>query len=693
MSNRLSVDIGGTFTDVALLVNNPAGATLTTTKVLTTYDDPARGVMQGVEEVLQRAGQAAQSVSLILHGTTLATNALIERQGAKTGLITTAGHRDVLEMAFENRFEQYDVNIERAEPLVPRHLRLGVAERVAADGEILRALDEAALLQAVSDLVAEGVTSVAVGFLHAYVQPQHERRAAELIAGRYPQLDLTLSCEVCPEIREYERLSTTVANAYVKPLMSLYLASLERQLREAGLPGQLLMMTSGGGLTTLAAASDYPVRLVESGPAGGAMLAAHIARQHNLDPVVSFDMGGTTAKICLITNGEPLQSRSFEVDRRYRFKKGSGLPVRIPVIEMVEIGAGGGSIARVDALQRLHIGPQSAASEPGPACYGRGGVQPTVTDADVVLGKIAADHFGGGRLALDVEAAHEALITGVGQPLALDVHQAAYAVAEVVEENMASAARSHASEWGHDLQASTLIAFGGAAPLHAGALAGKLHITRVLVPQGAGVGSALGFLLAPIKFEVVRSHYVLLEHLDVARIEDLYKAMRAEALPVVEGSGETVSREKRQAYMRYVGQGYEVAVDLEGTILDKEALRQSFEQAYTKLYGRTIPGMAIEILSWTLALSADPPAVHAATISTLGKTAQDAQLRYFDGRDKQPITLVQRQGLVPGQVRQGPLLVVEEQTTTVVPTGMQVAVLTDGTLELRPDMEENQCRS
>jgi len=687
---RLSVDIGGTFTDVALLCSGgtttTAGSRLTTTKVLTTYDDPARGVMQGVAEVLAQAAVDAAEVGLVLHGTTLATNALIERRGAVTGLLTTAGHRDVLEMAFENRFEQYDVNIERAQPLVPRYLRLGVSERIAADGATLIPLDEAQLLQAVAQLVSEGVTSLAVGFLHSYAQPSHEQRAAALIQAQYPELSLTLSSAVCPEIREYERLSTTVANAYVKPLMSQYLNSLAQQLQALGIPGQVLMMTSGGGLTTLSAASEYPVRLVESGPAGGAMLAAQLARSHNLDQVLSFDMGGTTAKICLIDGGEPLHSRAFEVDRRYRFKKGSGLPVRIPVIEMVEIGAGGGSQARVDGLQRLHIGPESAGSEPGPACYGLGGTAATVTDADVTLGKIPAQLFAGGKIQLQTAAAARALQAAVATPLKLSTEQAAYAVAQVVEENMAAAARAHAAEWGRDLQARCMIAFGGAAPLHAAQLASKLKVNTILVPRGAGVGSALGFLLSPIQFEVVRSRYMRLDQLDDSRVEALFADMRAEAQQVLSGAGVQASSEQRHAYMRYMGQGYEVAVALSDNISQAELLA-NFEQAYVALYGRTIPGMAVEILSWTLSLSAAAQ-VSALTADVLPRGEGDSlqplsQVNYFDGEVVQSIPVYARDSLALDSTLPGPALIVEEQTTTVVPAQMHVKLLHDGALLLQ----------
>ncbi len=679
MSVRLSADIGGTFTDVVL----DRDGQLATTKVLTTYTDPALGVMQGVRDVMQVTGTEPASVEIMLHGTTLATNALIERSGARTGLITTAGHRDVLEMAFENRFEQYDVNIDRPAPLVPRQWRLGVTERVAADGSVLIELDRDAVLTAVERLVEAGVESVAVGFLHSYAAPRHEEIVSELIAQTHPSLSITLSSQVCPEIREYERLSTTVANAYVKPLMATYLTSLEQQLVLAGFSCEVLMMTSGGGLTTLATAKDYPIRLVESGPAGGAILAAELARQHGHDQVLSFDMGGTTAKICLIDDGEPQHSRAFEVDRSYRFKKGSGLPVRIPVIEMVEIGAGGGSIATVDNLKRVQVGPASAGSEPGPACYGRGGSHATVTDADVVLGRLSAEGFAGGKFTLQTSAAHSAVTAGIADALSIDGVEAAFAIAEIVEENMASAARAHAAEWGREAAGRCLVAFGGAAPLHAATLGRKLRVDQVLIPSGAGVGSALGFLLAPVRFEVVRSAYMRLDALDVALMDDLFVDMRAEAAGVVEAAVTqgTALREERHAYMRYVGQGYEVAVAVAAGA-DDQALREAFEAAYAMLYGRTIPGMEIEILSWTLALSA-PASGHRLQHSAHleAEVERPGTVQVFEGGAPMTATLIPRESVGAESIA-GPVLISEAQTTTYVPEGATVCAAPDGSLRI-----------
>jgi N-methylhydantoinase A len=556
---RLAADIGGTFTDVVLERND--NGERVTTKVLTTYDDPANAVLQGIEQVLRQANLPPSGAGLMLHGTTLATNALIERSGARTALLTTEGHRDALEMALENRFEQYDVNIDRPAPLVPRAWRLPIRERVDARGRVLVPLDQESVDLAIQRLAADGIESVVVGFLHGYANVAHEQQVAEQLALALPEVSVTLASRVCPEIREYERLSTACANAYVKPMMAGYLQSLQRQLTARGIGCPVLMMTSGGGLTTLANAAEYPIRLVESGPAGGAILAARVAAEGGYQHTLSFDMGGTTAKICLIDGGQPLFSRSFEVDRVYRFKKGSGLPVRIPVIEMVEIGAGGGSKARVDKLKRITVGPDSAGSEPGPACYGRGGEAATVTDADVLLGKLDADWFAGGQLALAVPAARSAVLANVAEPLALSAVAAAYGVSEVVDENMAAAARAHAVEWGQITEGRTLVAYGGAAPLHAARLADKLKLDRVVIPTGAGVGSAIGFLIAPVSYEVVRSRFMRLSQFDAAAANAALAEMRTEALEVVTAAAQVADlQESRRAYMRYAGQGYEIAV-------------------------------------------------------------------------------------------------------------------------------------
>ncbi len=673
MPDRLAVDIGGTFTDVVL----ETGERRVTTKMLTTHAEPANGVMDGLARVLEQAGTTCDAISVVLHGTTLATNALIERRGAKTVLITTEGHRDVLEMAFENRFEQYDVNIDRPQPLVPRRWRLPVPERVNAGGEVLTPLDTAAVRALIPQLVEAGIESVAVGFLHGYANPAHERLVREILDAELPDLSITLASDVCPEIREFERFSTACANAYVKPLMSRYLADLRDRLNDFGVRCPFLMMTSGGGLCSVATAREFPIRLVESGPAGGAILAAQIAVELGLDRVVSLDMGGTTAKICLIDDGAPLLSRSFEVDRSYRFKKGSGLPVRIPVVEMVEIGAGGGSLASVDRLGRIQVGPHSAGSEPGPACYGRGGSRATVTDADVVLDRLDPARFAGGTLHLDVDAARDAVQADVAEPWGSDaVATAADAVSEVVDENMAAAARAHAAEWGKEIGSRTLIAFGGAAPIHAAKIADKLELDAVLVPPAAGVGSAVGFLAAPVSYEVVRSRYLRLSAFESQVMEDVLAEMRTEAEAVVGPVAEGELVESRRAYMRYVGQGYEIAVDVDARTA--AGLRDAFDAAYEQLYGRLIPGLDVEILSWTLTLRAARSGSGTNRISPIAASKPSVS----------PVrppraSRVARDDLSPGDELVGPVTIVEDQTTTVVPGGVAARVDDYGNVILR----------
>ena len=673
MADRLAVDIGGTFTDVVLETDRRH----VTTKVLTTHAEPADGVMSGLAQVLDQAGTDADAIDVVLHGTTLATNALIERRGAKTVLVTTEGHRDVLEMAFENRFEQYDVNIDRPEPLVPRRWRLTVPERMNAAGEVLTPLDRAAVEGLVPQLVEEGVESVAVGFLHGYANPTHERLVRDVLGAAMPDLSITLASDVCPEIREFERFSTACANAYVKPLMSRYLADLRDRLNALGVRCPFLMMTSGGGLCSVETAREFPIRLVESGPAGGAILAAQIAAELKLPRVVSLDMGGTTAKICLIDDGEPLLSRSFEVDRSYRFKKGSGLPVRIPVVEMVEIGAGGGSLASVDRLGRIQVGPQSAGSEPGPACYGRGGRNATVTDADVVLDRLDPARFAGGTLHLDVDAARAVVEADVAQPWASaddGVSEAADAIAEVVDENMAAAARAHAAEWGKEIASRTLIAFGGAAPIHAANIAEKLELDAVLVPPAAGVGSAVGFLAAPVSYEVVRSRYLRLSAFDPSVMDEVMADMRAEAEAVVGPVAQGELSEIRRAYMRYVGQGFEIAVPVEESTAER--LRRAFDGAYEQLYGRLIPGLDVEVLSWTLTLLAGREGLKAHVSSPNAMSTGWAATAGNDSR-------VARQDLVVGDPVVGPVAIVEDQTTTVVPAGFEARVDRYGNVILR----------
>ncbi|HET7020131.1 MAG TPA: hydantoinase/oxoprolinase family protein [Xanthobacteraceae bacterium] len=682
---RVGVDIGGTFTDVAL--ETPERRY--TEKILTTAQAPEAGVLAALRSVIAKAGVEPGEVGLIVHGTTLATNALIERKGARTALLTTEGFRDVLEIRHENRFEQYDINIDLPPPLVPRRLRLPVRERIDAQGAVLIPLDESSVAHAIEALGAQEVEAVAVAFLHSFTNPDHERRLGEAIARRLPDIAVTLSSEVSPEMREYERFSTACANAYLQPLIGRYLGKLEHELADAGFRCPLLLMTSGGGITTTETAIRFPVRLVESGPAGGAIFAACIARQHGLDQVVSFDMGGTTAKICLIDKAQPQSARAFEVARVYRFLKGSGLPLRIPVIEMVEIGAGGGSIARVDTLGRIAVGPDSAGSEPGPVCYGRGGKEPTVTDADLILGRIDPSAFSGGKMPLEVAAAERTLAAAIAAPLKLATEHAALGVSEMVDENMANAARVHAIESGKDLAPRTLIAFGGAAPLHAARVAEKVGIGRVLVPLNAGVGSAVGLLRAPPAYEIVRGRLMRLESFDAASANRLLAAMRAEAEGIVRRAAPAAPlQEQRSAFMRYRGQGHEIAVALpvrEFTPADRSTIRELFEAAYRRLYSRAIPGVEIEILSWVVAVSA-PSEGHLGTPAA-GRPSEPKPLArrpIFDPETAEfrDVNIYWRPDLAPGARISGPAVIAEDETSTIVSPRFDARIDRFGYIEL-----------
>ncbi len=666
---RLAVDIGGTFTDLVLALPD---RTLST-KLLTTHAAPDEAVIAGTATILQNARVPASSLELVIHGTTLATNALIERKGARTALITTAGFRDSLEIAYEHRFEQYDLYMERPEPLVSRDLRMEVPERLAADGSVLLKLDEAALERVVPLLQQHDIEAAAISFLHSYINPAHEERAREVIARRLPGMALTISSEVCREIREYERTSTAVANAYVLPMMERYLVRMQDGLRRIGVTCPLLMMMSSGSICTVETARRFPVRLIESGPAGGAILARHVAARGGYDRAISFDMGGTTAKLTLIDDFTPQQSRHFEVARTARFAKGSGFPVRIPVIDMVEIGAGGGSIARVDSLRRIVVGPDSAGANPGPACYSIGGAQPTVTDADVLLGRIDPTRFAGGKIALDPTLALQAVTETIGSPLSMPVQEAARGIAEIVDETMASAARVHAVENGKDTSDRTLIAFGGAAPLHAARLAQKLGIRRIVVPADAGVGSALGFLGAPIAYEVVRTLLVRLDALEQAKIDTLFAEMRTEAEAVVRlgvPHGELI--ETRTGFMRYRGQGHEVAVQLPDGRLEPAALHTAFDATYARLYGRVIPRLEVEAVTWTLSLS-EPHELPARQDmpADAGAAIPSGRCRIVETASGEAVeaTVFVRAALRTGAHLAGPAVIVEDGTSTIVPSG------------------------
>jgi N-methylhydantoinase A len=667
---KLAADIGGTFTDIVL----EAGTQRWSGKVLTTTQAPELGVIEGIGLVLGQSGIRPADIGVFIHGTTLATNALIERKGAKTAFITTKGFRDILEQGYEKRFDHYDLMIDRSVPLVPRTLRFTVEERLSADGDVLVPLNERSLSELAQTLREENVKAVAIGFLHAYAHDDHERRVREVLAAALPKdVTICISSEVAPEIREFERFSTVVANAYVRPLMAGYLHRLSDQLRDLKVNCPLFLMMSGGGLTTLETAARFPIRLVESGPAGGAILASEIAAECALPEVVSFDMGGTTAKVCLLSNGEPERARKFEIARAYRDMKGSGIPVRIPVIEMVEIGAGGGSIARVDKLNRITVGPDSAGSTPGPVCYGRGGTEPAVTDANLALGKIDPAYFAGGKIKLDEASANSALQKAIGNPLGLKDFWPAAGVTEIVEENMANAARVHAIERGRNIAACTMIAFGGGAPLHACRLAEKVGVKTIIVPKGAGVGSAIGFLRAPIAYEVTRSAAVSLDSFNANAVNKLLQHMTTDARVVVEPAlGNTKATVQIIADCRYVGQGHEIRVSvplktLAGT--DGKKLKAAFEAQYEQVYGLRIPNQEAEAITWSVTVSsvARKPVRAKNTSSKSTPKPRSKRLIYDPALGKQVMAPVYwRFDMKPGAALKGPAIIAEDETSTIV---------------------------
>ncbi|MEP5170981.1 hydantoinase/oxoprolinase family protein [Shimia thalassica] len=682
---RLGVDIGGTFTDVVLEKNGEPFST----KVLTTYAAPENAIIDGMHQVCEQAGVTPSQIDQIIHGTTLATNALIERRGAKTALITTEGFRDVIEMRTESRFEQYDLNLNLPDPLLPRQRRFTVPGRVDANGQVLIDLDRSDVEAVVEKIAQGGFESVAVGLIHSYLNPAHEQLVRDVLQEKLPEVSVSISSEVSPQMREYERFNTVVANAYIKPLMASYLGRLEERLKGEGVACRIFLMHSGGGIISIQNAADFPVRLVESGPAGGAVFAAHIAARYEIDKVLSFDMGGTTAKICLIKNQTPKTSRVFEVARTYRFKKGSGMPISIPVIDMVEIGAGGGSLAHVDSMRQIRVGPESAGSEPGPACYGRGGEKPGVTDADLVLGKLDPDNFAGGSIKLHPEESKSALRNHVGETLDMDAVESAFGVAEVVDENMANAARVHAVENGEDLSEYTMIAFGGAAPLHAGRLCEKLGVERLLVPPGAGVGSAIGFLRAPFSFEANRSVYMTLSDFDPDKINALLRDLQAEATGFVRTCDEVSPiLSEFKVYMRYTGQGWEIPIELteeQAMAPDAATFEARFIEDYTKLFGRPVEGMDIEITVWSVNATTPPEEVaRVSETEAAGTATQEGTRPLFDAAKAQYLDagIIRRDLMQTGQCAHGPAAVTEAETTIIVPASRYAIRQPDGCIDV-----------
>jgi N-methylhydantoinase A len=666
MSLRIGVDVGGTFTDFVLV--DEAGGRILTGKRLTTPDDPGRAILEGLDRLLREAGAGIGAVRQIVHGTTLVTNTVIERKGARIGLITTRGFRDSLEMGREMRYDLYDLFLEKPEPLVPRPRRHAVTERLDAAGRVLRPLAEEEVRLAARALAAQRVEAVAVCFLHSYLDPAHERRTREILAEELPGIPVSLSAEVAPEIREYERANTACVNAYVQPLMDRYLGALEGELGRRGLRGPLHLMLSAGGIATVRHARANPVQLIESGPAAGATAAMHFGRLLGLPDMISFDMGGTTAKMCLIEGGEAEHASTFEAARVRRFKKGSGLPLKVPVIDLIEIGAGGGSIAGVSGMGLLTVGPESAGSVPGPVCYARGGTRPTVTDADLLLGYLSPEYFLGGEMALDRTAVERAVEETLAKPLGMGVLEAAAGIHAVVNENMAAATRMYVAEKGRDPRRYALLAFGGAGPVHAYGLAKLLKLRRVVVPAGAGVASALGFLVAAPAIDLVRSQVQRLGAVDWTDVAAKFTAMEVDARTMLVEAGAAPGDVafRRSADMRYLGQGFDIPVPLPQR-LDEAAVRDAFLDAYQRLFDRRIEGVGIEVLSWRLHATATRPHVpEVASTPAAGDARKGIRDVWFPGTGLAPCAVYDRYRLQPGERHRGPAVVEERESTAVI---------------------------
>lgn len=680
---RLGADIGGTFTDIALDIRGE----LFSTKVLTNYTAPEQAILDGIEIVCKEADISVSEIDIIIHGTTLATNALIERRGAKTALVTTEGFRDVIEMRTENRFEQYDLDLVLPTPLIPREYRFTVSGRISAQGTELAELDDAGLEEIAERILAGGFEAVAIGFIHSYLNPDHERRAREILAEKL-SIPISISSEVSPQMREFERFNTVCANAYVRPQMASYLSRLQVRVKEIGAVCSVYMIHSGGGLISLDTAAEFPVRLIESGPAGGAIFAADVAHRFNLERVVSYDMGGTTAKICLIEDFQPQTARTFEVARTYRFCKGSGMPISIPVIEMIEIGAGGGSIAWVDAMGRIQTGPESAGSEPGPACYQNGGEKPAITDADLLLGKLDPDNFAGGKITLSSGSSDVAVRKEIGDKLNLESQAAAFGITEVVDENMANAARVHAVENGKNISDNTMIAFGGAAPLHAARLCEKLGVDRCLIPKGAGVGSAIGFLKTPFGYEALASKVMPLNGFDSESLNNMLRELKNTAEGFVRSGTDGEIVREVTAFMRYAGQGWEIPVSLPDkafTLDDQDMIESAFRERYAQYFGRAVEGPQIEFVTWSVKAHDVRPAPEKIALNSDGQNFCPVHSRpVFDPEQGRELdtAIVERDTLSAGSKVNGPAIIVERETSTVITSPFDAVIQIDGTILL-----------
>jgi N-methylhydantoinase A len=678
----LGIDIGGTFTDV--VIHDPRDGRAVIWKESTTPDDPSRGAMEGTRRVLEKAGAKPEQIGRVVHATTLFTNALIERKGAKTGLLTTAGFRDVLEIGRERKYELYDLFIEMPKPLVPRPWRREAAERLAADGSVEKKLDVNAALAEVAELVEQGVESLAICFLHSYANPAHERAIGAAVAERFQNLSLSLSSEVSPEIREYLRASTTVANAYIRPLAEIYLERLENALRSEGIPGGLFLMLSNGGLTHVSEAKRVPVQLLESGPAAGALAGAWFGRNAGLERVLAFDMGGTTAKLALVDDGEPLVAYGFEAAREKRFLRGSGLPMQIATVELIEIGAGGGSIAHKSELGTLNVGPESSGAQPGPACYGRGGTNATVTDADLTLGYLNADFFLGGAMKIDKAATDKAFAT-LASSLGVEPGRAAFGVHDVVNENMAGAARVAIAERGRVPSEYALLATGGAGPVHAWHVARKLGVKRVVCPPGAGAGSTIGMLMAPARVDRVQSYTPALGGADMKGVEKVFADLEKESLDVLRLTGADVGARtvKRLADMRYIGQGSEITVTLPSP-LTEAGVRTEYEAAYKALFARVPPGAAIQFVALRLSVTAPMPGTGGKlelTRPAVAGAEKGTRPVFFPDEGKIVQTKVwDRYALKPGVSIEGPAVFEEDESTFIVGPNATARLLADGSI-------------
>ncbi|MFI4996688.1 MAG: hydantoinase B/oxoprolinase family protein, partial [Hyphomicrobiales bacterium] len=683
---RIGFDIGGTFTDFILL--DTARSEIQLHKCLTTPQDPSVGALQGLGELLEAAGVGLSQVEEIVHGTTLVTNALIERRGAKLGLITTEGFRDILEMGTEQRYDIYDLFLQYPDPLVPRRRRLEVPERMDRDGNAVAPLDLEAVRQAARRLEADGVEAIAVCFLHAYRNPAHERAAGEAIRALYPEIAVSLSCDVVAELWEYQRLVTTCANAFVQPLMDLYVRRLERELWQRGFRGALRLMHSAGGLVSPETARALPIRLLESGPAGGGLATAFFGELAGKTDVISFDMGGTTAKACLIEDGRAAIAAEMEAARVHRFKKGSGLPIKAPVIDMIEIGAGGGSVAAIDEVGLLRVGPHSAGADPGPACYGRGGTEPTVTDANLMLGYYDPGFFLGGRMSLDREAAERALAS-VGAKLGLTALETASGIHRTVTESMAAAARIHIVEKGKDPRRYAMVGFGGAGPAHAAGVARILGVREVLIPPASGAASALGFLAAPLSFELERSHQLRLNaplaaHTIAAVLGDLVRETHARLIAAGIAKSDIVT--ERSADMRLFGQLHEINVSLPAGEISEASLpviEEAFAAAYAARYTSVYEGMEVQIVSLRVRSRGKLPelSIALASAASSGASRKGSRLAWFDGKFVET-PVFDRYALAPGARLEGPAIIEEREATTIIAPGDSVVVDASGTLRI-----------